>query len=267
MTALLFAVFAASVLGSLHCVGMCGPFAAFAIGIEGERAPGERAWVQHVLYHGARLVVYVVMGVVAGLMGSAFDVAGGLLGVQRAAVLMAGATLTVFGLIAVLRFNGVRVPTAGAPRWLRSALAGVSRFAMARPPAARSALTGLATALLPCGWLYAFVLVAAGTASAGFGALVMASFWLGTVPALAAVGVGVRGAGGLIRRLGRRAPVLAALAVTLVGLWMVMDRGVAAAADEGVAGGVSSVPGPTALMERVSALRRGEYGPTCHDGD
>ena len=56
-------------------------------------------------------------------------------------------------------------------------------------PAARYAL-GVVLGFLPCGLLYGALAAAAGTASMGEGALAMAAFALGTVPALVAVGWG-----------------------------------------------------------------------------
>jgi uncharacterized protein len=80
---------------------------------------------------------------------------------------------------------------------------------------------GLATTLLPCGWLYAFAVVAAGTGQALGGAAVMAAFWAGTVPALALVGVGIAGLGARVRR---HVPVLTSLALLCVGLVAVFGR-------------------------------------------
>ena len=48
----------------------------------------------------------------------------------------------------------------------------------------KSASYGLFTALLPCGWLYSFLLIAAVSSSPWQGSVIMFTFWLGTVPAL-----------------------------------------------------------------------------------
>jgi len=86
---------------------------------------------------------------------------------------------------------------------------------------ARATIIGLLTTFLPCGWLYAFVITAAGTGSALYGALAMAAFWIGTVPALAIVGVGAQKLAG---RFGAKAPVATAIALMLVGLYSLVDR-------------------------------------------
>jgi hypothetical protein len=69
--------------------------------------------------------------------------------------------------------------------------------------------------------LYAFAISAAGTGSPWFGALVMAAFWLGTVPAL--FGVGVL-AGRLLSPLKRHAPLLSAALLVTVGLSAIFQR-------------------------------------------
>ena len=60
--------------------------------------------------------------------------------------------------------------------------ARVNRLVRERPPVARALLLGLFSTLLPCGWLYAFAVLAAGTGGPWTGMLVMAAFWAGTVP-------------------------------------------------------------------------------------
>jgi hypothetical protein len=95
------------------------------------------------------------------------------------------------------------------------------------PPAWRGVPLGLATPLLPCGWLYAFAAIAAGSGSAAVGALVLAAFWLGTVPALVVATAGARIA---VARLGRAAPVLMGVAMCAVGVHVTVSR--ASLADE-----------------------------------
>ncbi len=78
---------------------------------------------------------------------------------------------------------------------------------------------GVALGLLPCGFLYAALLAASATGSALGGALAMAGFALGTVPALAVLGL--CGAGVLHRMRPHAAviaaPILLLNAATLAG--------------------------------------------------
>jgi sulfite exporter TauE/SafE len=80
---------------------------------------------------------------------------------------------------------------------------------------------GLLTTWLPCGWLYLFVLVAAGTGGVVSALVVMAAFWVGTLPALTALVVGARS---LSPRLRFALPFLASLLLILTGLYTATGR-------------------------------------------
>lgn len=217
------AVALASLLGSLHCVGMCGGFVVVAATPNASaRAGGRHGWARHFAYHVGRLVGYVTLGTVAGTIGQAFDLASHqLLGMHRFAALISGVVL----LVMAAGYAGLRVPGAGravtdlhqlgrgprttlSARWFASLLPRAttsSRFAL-----------GAATAALPCGWLWSFVLVAAATSTPLLGASTMIAFWAGTVPALMGVSIA---SGWLANRLRRRTRLVrSATAAALFGL-------------------------------------------------
>ena len=210
-------VLASSLLGSAHCAGMCGGLALVAVGSD-----RKQVLARQIGYHGGRLVSYAAVGALAGLAGQVVDDAGVLVGVQRVAAIAAGAMIAAFGAVAIARAFGARIPTAGAPRPLVGVAQRVHARARRLPPAWRGVPIGLATPLLPCGWLYAFVAIAAASASVATGALVMAAFWLGTVPAVALAAGGARFA---FARLGRWAPVALGVAMVAVGLHAAIGRG------------------------------------------
>jgi sulfite exporter TauE/SafE len=218
MTALIGAVFLASLLGSLHCVGMCGAFVAFAVGADPER--GGRASL-HAAYNLGRLSTYVALGVIAGLVGRAVDLTGEAAGLQRVAASIAGAMMVGFGLIVLLRLRGVRLPRAPLPPGLRRVTERGHRFAAGRTPGVRALLVGMLTTLLPCGWLYAFVITAAGTGSPWWGGVTMLVFWAGTLPALVAVGAGASRVAGA---LGKRLPLATTVLLIGVGMWTLFGR-------------------------------------------
>jgi uncharacterized protein len=172
-------------------------------------------------YHGGRLVTYTLLGVAAGAAGRLLDLTSTLAGIRPVAASIAGATLITFGLYSLLRIHGLVPAHLPVPsflhRWLR---AGHAR-AFKRPPIVRATLIGLLTTLLPCGWLYAFVITAAGTASPLYGALAMSVFWLGTLPMMIALGATLRGVTGA---LGRRMPVLTCVALMVIGLFTLINR-------------------------------------------
>ena len=215
MTALFVTVLVASLTGSLHCAGMCGPFVAFAVGTEGSQAGRVAA------YHGGRLCSYAGLGLLAGLVGSALDFGGTVVGIQRLAMVIAGAAMVLFGVVSLLRLAGARIGPARPPKFLREISGRVHRRLTGVAPLPRALAIGLASTLLPCGWLYAFVVTAAGSGSPWSGAAMMTAFWLGTLPVLTALGV-------LARRLAgpalRFVPALTAVALVLVGLFAISSR-------------------------------------------
>jgi sulfite exporter TauE/SafE len=219
MTALVLAVLGASLLGSLHCAGMCGAFVAVCTGAADVPAGGQ--WRVQSAYHGGRLVTYAALGALAGAVGAALDLTGGVLGIQRAALAVAGAGMVAFGVILLLRLAGARVGRVPVPGVVREVAGRGHAFAFTRPPVTRALLIGLLSTLLPCGWLYAFAVTAAGTGSAPAGALVMAVFWSGTLPVLVAVGAGVRSIAGPLRR---HVPYAAALLLVVVGIVAIGGR-------------------------------------------
>ncbi|MGE3106866.1 MAG: sulfite exporter TauE/SafE family protein [Phycisphaerales bacterium] len=232
MSALIVAVMLASLMGSMHCAGMCGGFLAFAVtgslvaptvqGQPGRSARGgpSKSALQ-AAYNGGRLLTYVSLGGIAGAIGSAVDLGGEYVGVQRTAAVIAGALMIGFGVIAVLRVSGVRVGPMPMPRALRDGVMRGHRAAATWPPLGRALAVGLLTTLLPCGWLYAFVITAAGTGDAAHGAVTMAAFWIGTLPMMVGLGTGLQSLAGPLRR---RLPVVMPLLLVAVGVYTVAGR-------------------------------------------
>jgi sulfite exporter TauE/SafE len=220
MTALLLTVFVASLVGSLHCIGMCGPFVAFYSGADGSHGP--RRLLSHGAYSLGRLVTYAVFGVAAGAVGAALDVAGSLAGVQRVAAFVAGGVMILWGVVALLQIRGVRIfrHGSGNGRIARLIRRGFSLISD-KPPLVRASVVGLLSGFLPCGWLWAFVVTAAGTGNAASGAAVMTAFWAGTVPALLAVGVGAQLLSAPLRR---HVPAVTAILLVALGLFAILGR-------------------------------------------
>ncbi len=216
MIALLTAVLFASFIGSPHCGAMCGPLVALAVA----QREG-RPVMLSVLYHGGRLVTYMLLGAVAGAIGGLMDLAAGLAGLQPIALAFTGAVLVAFGVVELLRYRGAPVPRMNLPTWLMQALNSVRRAAFAWEAAPRALAIGLLTALLPCGWLYAFAITAAGTSEAWRGAAVMGVFWIGTVPILLAVGIGARK---FLGSVGQYAPLISAMVLIAAGGMVIWQR-------------------------------------------
>jgi len=203
MMALWITILGSSFAGSLHCVAMCGPLIGLSAG-----KPSISLALVHAL---GRLTTYAALGALAGVVGGAIDLAGHLAAVQHVAAIAAGVAVVAWGL------RGIAV----ARGWLSAGTAGGGLFRRGlvqlrgRRAVQRAWLIGALTGLLPCGWLWAFVVSAAGTASPAAGAAVMAVFWLGTVPAMTgALALG----GAVMAGVRRRMPVISACVLIALGV-------------------------------------------------
>lgn len=209
-------VLLASLAGSLHCAAMCGGFAV-AVSAGDERRAGTWRWWSYAL---GRLLGYLGLAALAGSLGHGLDWIGTFVGVQRAAAWLTGLTLIGLGLRSLVR---EAAPRAGGPALVTLGRRRRSWFVrlLRGPGLLAAAGVGLASAWLPCGWLWSFVLAAAGSGSPTQAATVMTAFWLGTLPALGSVhGLG-RWSG---RWLGPHAPRLAAAVMIALGVVALAGR-------------------------------------------
>lgn len=240
------AVFLASLLGSPHCAGMCGGLVAFYAGTsEKGRALG------HAAYNLGRLTSYAALGALAGSLGALVDVVGKLAGLQRAAAILAGAAMIAWGLSSLARLRGWSVPRLAASRAMGALAGRAARRLRDRPPLVRAAAVGLVTGLLPCGLLYAFIVSAAATGSAGAGAALMALFWTGTLPVMVGLGLAAQRLSG---RLRRHLPAFTAVLLVVAGVFTVGMRAAS----------------PRLVLENVSPAVVGTQAqapvPACHHG-
>jgi sulfite exporter TauE/SafE len=209
-------VLVASLLGSVHCAAMCGAFTCLYT------QPGRSAHLSsQAAYNVGRLISYVVLGALAGTFGARLDVAGQGVGIANLAAVVAGLLMIAWAAGVFAAEAGLRVPLTLAPDWAKRLLGRALIASRHRSTTTRALLVGLLTTLLPCGWLYTFVVVAAGTGSPMRGALVMAAFWAGTVPMLVAVGAG---AARLLGPLARRMPLVSAGLVFALGALSVAGK-------------------------------------------
>ncbi len=215
-------VLVASLLGSVHCAAMCGAFVCF---YSARDPTGQGSWRSeagaHAAYNAGRLGSYLMLGTIAGAVGHAVNAAGALAGLQRTAAIGAGMLMVIWGGYSVVAAAGGRVRAVVVPQSWRRAMGSALLRVRAQPPVVRAAMTGLATTLLPCGWLYAFVVTASATGSAAGGATVMAFFWLGTLPVMLAAGLGARR---FMGAFGARLPIISGAAVMVLGVLAIVGR-------------------------------------------
>jgi sulfite exporter TauE/SafE len=192
-----------------HCVGMCSVFVLFVSRQYGPPIGSRPALVAQLWYTLGRIVTYAVLGAAAGALGGVVQLAGTLLGLQRAASIVAGAVLVVWALAALA--DSVSFASGGR---LFGRVAGALKGRVPGHPFA----TGLFLGLLPCGLLYSAVIAAVARGGPVEGATALALFGAGTAPAL----LGVSLADELLARhraLVNRASQLFILAMGMWFLW------------------------------------------------
>lgn len=180
---LIATAFLAGLMGSAHCVAMCGGIATALGSVRGGTAP-----VRHtLLYQLGRISSYGLIGGLAGTLGAAVGL--GFEASKWSAVLRIATALMV-----VLIGLDMALGRAFRPAWLRTPerwgarlwrrIAPATRAAQPLPPAARALALGVLWGWLPCGLVYSVLLAAAVSGSAVGGSLTMIAFGIGTLPAM-----------------------------------------------------------------------------------
>lgn len=217
--ALIAAAFVAGFAGSGHCAGMCGPIVGL---FESTPAGALQPAARRVGYNLGRLGFYVTLGLLAGGL-SAFALS--IMPVKAATItlrIVAGLVLFAIGLKLLLgERGGSWLDRAGQAVWRR--MSPLARHVLPMDRFPKAVAVGFIWGAIPCGLVYATLGLAAATGTAAGGALVMLVFWLGTVPALLAIGTGAKAAfnNGRYRKLAGVATIVVACA----SLALMLPRG------------------------------------------
>lgn len=196
MTALLVGAALTGLVGSIHCIGMCGPFAVAC----GSTVPGSFGW------HAGRLTTYSILGAVAGALGHSLPGPEWVVGTVSA--------------VLIVWFAGTLAGWFPEPHVAFPGLASLATRAVTTSGLIGRFVFGVANGLLPCGLVYAALSIPVVLADPAAGAAAMVAFGLGTVPALAAVTLGLR----RVLARDRRWRFLLAAGVLVAGLWSIGAR-------------------------------------------
>jgi len=226
---LLLSALLMGLLGSTHCVVMCGGVVAMTCSaLPLARRDKPLAQLPYVLsYNAGRIASYAAGGAVAGAVGTTLlslgAVAHAMLGLRFAA----GITMIAVGFY-LAGFGGALrwVERAGEPLW--NLVAPLARGLVPVRTPSRAFALGLVWGWMPCGLVYAALAASVTGGSILGGAATMAAFGLGTLPTLVAMG----SAAALVTRVARSREMrtVAAIAVTIFGVVQLANAGVAWAA-------------------------------------
>ncbi len=180
-------IFVGGLLGSAHCLGMCGPL---AVSLSAGAPAGTNLLTRQLFFSLGRVFTYSFGGAVAGF-GGAWLSAGsrGFVLSQAWLALIAGGVLVAMGLVTagVLPKPAMRLLgglPCGAAGWLKTFLAA--------PGWVGPLVAGVFTGFIPCGLVYAFLLKAGSSGNLWVGMSTMVAFGLGTLPLMVLAGYGGR---------------------------------------------------------------------------
>jgi sulfite exporter TauE/SafE len=216
-------MFMLGLLGTGHCIGMCGPLI-FAF-------PSRTGkFVPHLFYHLGRTLTYVVIGGAMGAIGAGLaGIAAATGGNPTAWIDYVKVGLRLLAALFLFIFGLSRLGIIPEPGWLAIAtpekIPGyrkVFKSALLQKGHADMFLIGLMLGFLPCGLSFAAFASALPTGSLFKGAIMVFVFAVGTVPGLLILGTG---ASKIVQRFRKTSDILAGLLMLYMAIKLAIKAG------------------------------------------
>ena len=175
---LFIAAFTIGLVGSFHCIGMCGPIA-FALPVKSNSL--YHRIISGVFYNSGRLTTYVMFGLLFGAISQGISTAS----TQQTVSIALGVVFILSVFIPRSVLNKIN-PTSIIGFYIFSVKNSLGKL-LKSSSTLNLVLIGLLNGLLPCGLVYAAIGSSIATGSTDKGALFMFSFGLGTLPMMFSV--------------------------------------------------------------------------------
>lgn len=172
---LVLAAISLGFLGSFHCVGMCGPI---ALALPVNHQSYLMKWIGILSYNLGRMFTYALLGSLFGLIGQGLFIAG----YQQSVSIVLGVAMLIMVLLPNSYFSKYKFTGfiySGISK-LKSSLS----LLLKKGSLGTLFFLGTLNGLLPCGLVYMGIAGSIATGSSLNGALFMAMFGLGTLPAM-----------------------------------------------------------------------------------
>ncbi|WP_422133220.1 sulfite exporter TauE/SafE family protein [Endozoicomonas sp. ALD040] len=222
-------------LGSTHCIGMCGGItSALSLSLRG-RSKAETSWLM-LTYHAGRISSYALAGLLLGLVGWFLGDASETL--QSSLRIIASAMLIAMGLYITGWWKGLmKMEKLGQHLWKHIQPLASKLLPIRSTPNALA--LGALWGWLPCGLVYSTLIWSASQNNPTQSALLMAAFGLGTLPSVFLTGLFARQLASVIQ---------ASLTRNIAGIMMILF-------------GLYSIPGPQQgwVMSVLSVGHGGHY--------
>lgn len=170
---MLWSAFILGLLGSFHCVGMCGPIA-FLLPVD--RTNSFRKIIQITTYHFGRLLAYSLIGLFFGLIGKSLYI----FGIQQQLSIIIGVIMIVAVLIPTQLSDTFKI-SQPIYRMISKVKSGLGQ-ALKKKTTDAFLTIGFLNGFLPCGLVYMAVFASIATEQAFMGSMYMILFGLGTIP-------------------------------------------------------------------------------------
>lgn len=207
---LLAAAFVTGLLGSAHCFGMCAGLSGL-FAVNASVASLRPQIPMAVAYNTGRILSYAFLGIVVASLGQ--TVVKAIPNIAAPVRFASGLLIVIVGLQVAFNWRFLApVEKAGAKIWNHIAPAAKGLLPVTSMPKALG--LGLLWGWLPCGLVYSVLLLAATTANAVNGGLVMLAFGVGTMPAMIMTGISAS----KLSRFMSRKRLGAGLLIILIGL-------------------------------------------------
>jgi len=223
------AAFMAGLMGGVHCAAMCGGIVCMLSGRQDDKGRRVTRWKFALSYNAGRIASYTIAGVLAGATGQAGLLLRGSIPVQQVFMLAAGITLCVMALYLAGVSPLMRgLEAAGAVLWRQ--VEPLTRRMLPVDNAPKALGLGLLWGWLPCGMVYAALLLALSSAHPAQGGVVMLAFGLGTLPNMLLMSRLVQPMQQLLKVRGARWVIAGVVAAAgIYGIFHAMQPGAAAA--------------------------------------
>lgn len=177
----LYTAFLVGILGSFHCIGMCGPI---ALALPVQKRDYWSLLKSRLLYNAGRIVTYVFLGALMGLIGQGLVFSGA----QQSLSIGIGLLILVVWLLPAHLSRPLqrRNPLQKFSFFLKQKFGTLFR----QKTNFSYFMIGLLNGFLPCGLVYLALAGAIATGQTGSGMLYMLFFGLGTFPVMLLVSLG-----------------------------------------------------------------------------
>ncbi len=202
--------FMTGILGSGHCLGMCGSLVSGFF-----MRHGASSSAPYLVYHAARVSVYGLIGLTAASLGAVL-VQTGLFGKAQGILQIAAGLIVILLGLDLLGVSPIRNTLSFAPlAWLRRQFAESTK----RGPLVGAAIAGSLNGLMPCSMTMAMAVQATTAPSPAQGGLLLLAFGAGTLPSMLAASYLFGKLGAKTRGMLLRGAALFVIALGISTLW------------------------------------------------